>query len=273
MIKVLFTFNLLIIINISHAQEKNIDFLKKAQTELKTAVENKNYKRAGELQDEIKIREEIEKALQTEDYQKATELKSKLENKETIDSNQDKNKQNITNPKQVNTLSGYKPPTKGKALIEFLRVTHYGWNAGVKFFIGEEYYTTSYGVSRVRVEVDPGEYLFWITWDINTDYLKATVEANQTYIVYINFKGGLRNRLDLEPISPDNLAKLDRAKKVIAKHPPKVMTKTDFDKTVKKLERKKTVAKKMKLYKKKYENSNKTSILTPEFAIPKGFLK
>ena len=272
--KLLSTFLLLIIFNFSYSQDINSNYLENAKIELKSAVEKEDYKKAAELKDEIEIRQKIKEALDKGDYKKASELKSKLETKDVTEPSKIESKQDSsTLNSSEKTSLGYKPPEEGKALIEFVRVTGYGWNAGIKFFIGEEYYTTSYGVSRIRVEIDPGEHLFWIQWDISTDFLKAKVEANQTYVVYIDISARISNKLDLNPVKSDDLEKIERALKVINKHPPKLMSISKFEGIKNKLEKENFISKKMKLYEKKYMNTKKTAILTSEFAIPKELLK
>ena len=274
MVKLLLTFLLLSIFNFSYSQDINSNNLEKAKIELKSAVEKEDYKRAAELKEEIEIREKIKEFVEKEDYNKASELQSKLENKEVTEPGKIESAQGSNTLNSSTKLSpGYSPPEKGKALIEFVRVSSYGWAVGINFFIGQEYYTTSYGVSRVRVEVDPGEHLFWINVEKRVGFLKAKVEANQTYIVYIDFYSGAFGRLDLTPIESDDLGGIGRALRVINKHPPKVMSTIDFEKINKKLEQQKFIPKKMKLYKEKYINTEKTATLTNEFAIPKELLK
>lgn len=68
----------LMIVNFAMSQTSNEDRLKELPNLIEEAGNNKDYKLAAKLQDELEIRKELQEAIKKEDYKKATALREDL---------------------------------------------------------------------------------------------------------------------------------------------------------------------------------------------------
>lgn len=247
------------------AQESNQEMLEQAEQKLEQAIEKQDYDQASILKKEIELRKQIEEALAAGDYDQASALKKQLEG--TITEAVEVEEEEVDDSNEGNYA--FPKPSKGKAIVEFVRVTANGWNAGVRLFDNRQYLGSCWGVSHMRHEFDPGEHLFWVYWDIHEAFLTADLEADKVYVVYLDFNGtGVFIDLGLTPITAGESARIERAKRVIYKHPLKVTSPEDLTKVQAKLEKKGYIDKMFKKYNKKYEGTDKVLRLEPDMNIP-----
>lgn len=259
--------SLLFICHSTSAQESNESLLKQAQTELEIAVEKEDYERASALKKEIEIRKQIEEAVAKEDFDEAAKLKMKLTNSDF--------RIEELNENDSHEIGDYRfpKPSEGKAIIEFVKVTVQGWNAETMLFDGDQYIGSCWGVSHLRVEVDPGEHLFWMNITDKMGYLNAEVEANKVYVVIIDMAETAFSNVGLSPATMDNVSLVDRAKRVIYKHPVKVTSEEDIENKQIKLDNKDFIQKQLTKYEKKYKTSSKTQVLNGDMNIPLDYLR
>ena len=259
--------SLMIISQFTFAQESNESLLKRAQTELDIAVEKEDYEKAAALKKEIEIRKQIEEAVANEDFEEASRLKKQLTSSDS--------QIEETNENDSPEISDYQfpEPTEGKAIIEFVKVTAQGWNTEVMLFDNDKYVGSCWGVSHMRLEVDPGEHLLWIEAVDQLGFVEANLEANEIYIVIIDMNGtGSFMKIGLSPMSMDNVSLVDRAKRVIYKHPVKVTSEEDIQKKRIKLDKKEFIQKRLTKYEKKYKSSPKTKVLSGDMSIPLDYM-
>jgi hypothetical protein len=251
----------------AQAQETNQNLLIKARTELEVAVKKEDYERAAELKKEIKLREQIESAVASEDFEEAARLKRLLVNSDSQIEESGENDPSM--------MSDYRfpKPEEGKAIIEFVKVTAQGWNAETMLFDGNEYIGSVWGVSHMRIEVDPGQHLFWMNITDKMGYLDANLEANKVYIVVIDMAATAFSNVGLSPVTMDNISLVDRAKRVIYKHPVKVTSIEDIAKKQAKLDKKGFIEKQLAKYQKKDKSSAKTHVLSSDMNIPLEYLQ
>jgi len=263
----LVVFSFMIIFQMPFAQETNAERLKQAKTELKSAVEKEDYEGASKLKKEIDIRDQIEEAVAKEDFEEASRLKQLLDN-----SNSQKE---LISQRGENNVDNYRfpEPTEGKAIIEFVKVTVNGWNAETMLFDGNQYIGSVWGVSHVRIEVNPGQHLFWMNITDKVGYLDANLEANKVYVVIIDMAATAFSNVGLSPLSMDDISLVDRAKQVIYGHPVKVTSKEDIAKKQSYLEKKGFIEKQLENYEKKYKSSSKTKMLNGDMNIPLDYLR
>lgn len=255
------------ICSMSYSQESNLSRLKQIKTELDRAIQNQDYEQAAELKKEIDIREKIEEAVGKNDFKEASRLK------EQLGSSEPQKEQVSSEDIQSIDSKRFPTPSEGKAIVEFVKVTVQGWNAETMLFDGEQYIGSVWGVSHMRIEVDPGQHLFWMNITDKMGYLDATLEANKVYIVIIDMAETAFSNAGLSPATMDNIGLVDRAKRVIHKHPVKVTAKEDITKTQSKLEKKGFIEKQLAKYEKKYKTSAKTHVLSSEMNIPLDYLR
>src|SRR5687767_722191 len=95
---------------------------------------------------------------------------------------------------------GLKPPTEGKAVIYFVRVSAMGALIPFDFFHEKKYIGQFSGRNYMRYECDAGEHLFWASSE-NKEFLTAEVKAGETYIVIVDVEMGIGiARVGLTPI-------------------------------------------------------------------------
>jgi len=76
-------------------------------------------------------------------------------------------------------------PTKGNAVIYFLRTTSLGALMNIRYFDKNKYLGRFKGRNYIRYECKPGEKIFWIKAE-NIDILKANLKEGQIYLVETN---------------------------------------------------------------------------------------
>lgn len=114
---------------------------------------------------------------------------------------------------------GFRPPSEGKAVIYFTRISGLGFAIGFDFFHEKQYIGDFAGRNYMRYECAPGEHLFWASSE-NTEFLTAEVRAGETYVVIVDVLMGVgAARVGLTPVTSHD-RDFERAKKLIDKKSP-----------------------------------------------------
>ena len=164
------------------------------------------------------------------------------------------------------SAQGFQPPTDGKAVVYFTRVTKYGKPTSFEFFHQDKYIGAFKGSQYMRYECEPGAQLFWASSE-NKEFITAEVEAGKTYIVMVDvIMGIMKAHVGLTPIGVDNSEELERAKALINK---KAETITPDDKIVK-MNKKlaKFIVEKLEMYESTWKNEKNFKHLSADMAIP-----
>jgi hypothetical protein len=163
------------------------------------------------------------------------------------------------------TGQGLTPPSEGKAVIYFARITDLGFAIPFQFFHGEKFIGEFAGRKYMRYECDPGEHLFWASSE-NKEFLTAEVVANSIYVVIVDVKMGIGiARVGLTPIDRDSEL-LVRVKKLVDKKEPAVTPKSTIDaKSVKLAD---FIREKLKKYEETWQHEKKFNHLSGDMTIP-----
>lgn len=161
---------------------------------------------------------------------------------------------------------GFQPPSEGKAVVYFVRVTKYGKPTSFEFFHQDKYIGVFKGDQYMRYECDPGEQLFWASSE-NKEFVTAELEAGKTYIIIVDvIMGAWKARVGLTPLEISDAETWERAKKLVNKKPPTVIPEAKIDKMNKKLE--KFIVEKLKMYESTWKNEKNFKHLSADMAIP-----
>src|SRR6187402_752971 len=110
---------------------------------------------------------------------------------------------------------GFQPPSEGKAVVYFTRVSSFGALVSFEYFHQDKYIGIFKGKNYMRYECDPGETLLWASSE-NKEFLTADLKAGGTYVVLVNIEMGVgKARVDLEPITPTSKEKFERARELV----------------------------------------------------------
>ncbi|MBU8893897.1 MAG: hypothetical protein KOO66_14040 [Bacteroidales bacterium] len=164
------------------------------------------------------------------------------------------------------SAQGFQPPTDGKAVVYFTRVTVYGKPTSFEFFHQDKYIGVFKGSQYMRYECEPGVQLFWASSE-NKEFITAEVEAGKTYIVMVDvIMGVMKAHVGLTPISVDNSEELERAKALINKKAETITPDDKIAKMNKKLA--KFIVEKLELYESTWKNEKNFKHLSADMAIP-----
>lgn len=245
----------LITCTLVYSQETNEELLKKAETELSSALEKEDYEKAAVLKKEIETRKEIETAVANGDYESAAKLKKELE----ISNERGGVETNQTIESDTRGYNKMSPPLKGKAVVEIIRVTAIAWTYQFHVFCDGEFISHLMGVSHIRLDLEPGEHLIWTTGE-KDHFVNITVEEGKTYFIYHDHNQGVwKADCDLTPVEPSDSDKISRGLSVILKHPNKVLDQKEYQSIVKKLEKKNVIQKSLDQYNSELKNDPKFS--------------
>ncbi len=166
---------------------------------------------------------------------------------------------------------GFQPPSEGKAVIYFVRVTGWGGAISFEYFHGDKYIGVFKGKNYMRYECDPGEQLLWASSE-NKEFLTADLKAGGTYVVIVDvIMGGWKAHVGLKPITADDTELFERAKKLIEKKDPVVTPQAKIDKMNKKLAE--FIPKMLNRYENEWKNEHNFRHISPDMAIPEDKLK
>jgi protein-arginine kinase activator protein McsA len=279
---------------------------KELREELEKAIKSEDFAKASQLKSEIdnlnqeekkqaeiaKLNKELELAVKSEDYAKAKELKNKIEELKTgkpaqpavqsepaaqqatasSQTTQEKGKPNPANAGLV-TTAGYAPPSPGKAVIYFTRVSALGYAVAFEYFHQDQYLGSTKGVSLIRYEVEPGEHLFWASGE-NVEFITIDAEAGKTYLVYVDVVMGFsKARVHLSPVFPEQTDRIQRGAEVIAKHPPIIETPEEINAKMEKLNKRGWIADKLNAYETKWKSTKGYARINANQNIPEDRLR
>ncbi len=166
---------------------------------------------------------------------------------------------------------GFQPPTEGKAVVYFTRVTLYGKPVEFEFFHQDKYIGVFKGDQYMRYECEPGTQLFWASSE-NKEFLTAELEADKVYIVMVDvIMGVMKAHVGLTPVTPEKIEDLNKAKLLVTKKGPEITPDEKIEKMNKKLE--KFIAKQLEAYETKGKIEHKFKHLGPEMALPLELLQ
>jgi hypothetical protein len=164
------------------------------------------------------------------------------------------------------SAQGFQPPSEGKAVVYFTRVTLYGKPVEFEFFHQDKYIGAFKGDQYMRYECDPGTHLFWASSE-NKEFLTAELEADKIYIVMVDvIMGAMKARVGLTPVTVDKVEDLHKVKLLVNKKTPTVTPVEKIEKMNKKLE--KFIADKLNNYETKLKNEHSFNHVSIEMAIP-----
>jgi hypothetical protein len=93
------------------------------------------------------------------------------------------------------------PPPEGKAVVYIGKMNAFVGGAWpFHFLMDEQYLARVKGKNFVRVEVEPGDHLFWVAMQSRRTFVKAKVEAGHSYALYAKLTQGA----ELIPITTDS---------------------------------------------------------------------
>ncbi|MBC8320716.1 MAG: hypothetical protein H8E34_08340 [Bacteroidetes bacterium] len=161
---------------------------------------------------------------------------------------------------------GFQPPTEGKAVVYFVRVTHYGLAISFEYFHQDKYIGVFKGQNYFRYECDPGEQLFWASTE-NKEFVTADLKAGGTYIVIVDvIMGAWKARVGLTPISVNDQKLFERAEKLINKKKPIVTSEAKIENMNKKLND--FITEKLEKYNNDWKNDKNFKHISADMAIP-----
>ncbi|PLX14027.1 MAG: hypothetical protein C0597_10655 [Marinilabiliales bacterium] len=166
---------------------------------------------------------------------------------------------------------GFQPPSEGKAVIYFARVTMYGKPTSFEFFHQDQYIGIFKGGEYMRYECDPGNQLFWASSE-NKEFITAELEAGNTYVVIVDvIMGAWKARVGLTPLDINDTENWERVKKLISKKAPTVTPEKKIEKMNEKLAT--FISEKLEMYESTWKNEHNYKHLSKEMAIPEEQLK
>ncbi|HCW05840.1 MAG TPA: hypothetical protein DGG95_00550 [Cytophagales bacterium] len=171
----------------------------------------------------------------------------------------------------VNFLPGFQPPSKGKAVVYFVRVTVMGLIYSFEYFHQDKYFAIAKGKNYVRYECDPGQQLFWVSAQ-NKEFLTANLASGGTYIVIVDVAMGLgKSRVGLTPLSASNVELINRVKELVKSEPPAYTPPEKVSEMNIKL--RSFIDEKLNLYETTLKNQKVFKNISADMAIPPELLK
>jgi hypothetical protein len=172
---------------------------------------------------------------------------------------------NVTNGK------GFTPPSPGKAVVYFARVTNYGKGVSYEFFDQDKYIGTFKKKNYMRYECNPGKNLLWASAE-NKEFVTADLQEGGTYILIVNVVMGWGSaRVGMNPITSADTDLFNRAKELINSSDPIVTPDKKIADMNKKLE--KFIKTKLDQYENEWKSTKNFKHISPEMAIPPESLK
>ncbi len=109
------------------------------------------------------------------------------------------------------------PPAEGKAVIYFVRTPSPGSLMNIRFFEKGNYLGKFNGVNYLRVEVDPGESIFWAKAE-NVDFIETDLKEGGIYLVETRGRmGGFSAAVKLFLVDFNDEKQMKRINKVFEK--------------------------------------------------------
>lgn len=114
---------------------------------------------------------------------------------------------------------GFTAPTKGKAVVYFVRVAAFQYSVPFTFFDGKSLIADFPSRHYFRYECEPGQHLFWASCD-NKEFLPADLQPDKTYVVIAEaLQGSGLPKVSLIPVTTKH-KDFHKAKHMIFNRPP-----------------------------------------------------
>lgn len=168
------------------------------------------------------------------------------------------------------SAQGFTPPSPGKAVVYFTRISAYGFAVAFDFYLNDKFIGAFKGENYMRYEFDPGEQLIWGAGE-NIEFLPSNLKEGDIYIVIVDIKTGRKKPvIGLRPIDENETDLFNRAKKLVLKKAPVEIKEKDVEKLNTKFA--KFINESLDLYENQLKGEGLREI-TPDLSIPTEFLK
>jgi hypothetical protein len=165
---------------------------------------------------------------------------------------------------------GFQPPSPGKAVIYFARVTKYGYKVSFEFFHQDKYIGIFKGKNYLRYECDPGQQLLWASSE-NKEFITCDLKEGGSYIVIVDMiMGAWKGRVGFTPITAED-ERFIRAKELIDEQAPVVTPQKKIDEMNKKLA--KFIPEQLQKYNDIWKGEKNFKHISPDMAIPAEAMK
>lgn len=166
---------------------------------------------------------------------------------------------------------GFQPPSKGKAVVYFVRVTSWGGASSFEFFHQDKYIGVFKKVNYIRYECDPGEQLFWASTE-NKEFITADLKEGGSYIIIVDvIMGAWKPRVGFNPITYNDVDIFERAKDLINKKDPVITPDKKIEEMNVKL--KPFIEEKLEMYNTTWKNEKDFKHISPDMAIPESAMQ
>lgn len=160
---------------------------------------------------------------------------------------------------------GFVPPSPGKAVVYFVRVTKIGFAISFEFFHQDKYIGAFKDKNYMRYECDPGQQLLWASSE-NKEFITCDLKAGGSYIVLVDVEmGAWKAHVGFSPITADD-ERFARAKEVIMSKAPIVTPQKKIDDMNAKLAD--FIPEQLRKYDTIWKNEKNFRHISPDMAIP-----
>jgi hypothetical protein len=165
---------------------------------------------------------------------------------------------------------GFQPPSPGKAVVYFVRVTSYGFAVSFEYFHQDKYIGIFKGKNYMRYECDPGEQLLWASSE-NKEFVTCDLKEGGSYVILVDvIMGGMKAHVGFNPITASD-DQFDRAKELINSQPPVVTSQEKIDELNKKLAE--FIPEQLRKYNEIWKNEKNFKHVSADMAIPEEAMK
>jgi hypothetical protein len=165
---------------------------------------------------------------------------------------------------------GFVPPSPGKAVVYFVRVTKYGYKVSFEYFHQDKYIGVFKNKNYMRYECDPGQQLLWASSE-NKEFVTCDLKAGGTYIIIVDMiMGAWKGRVGFSPITADD-ERFIRAKELINSQPPVVTPQKKIDEMNVKLA--KFIPEQLNKYNTIWKDEKNFKHISPDMALPPDAMK
>ena len=165
---------------------------------------------------------------------------------------------------------GFLPPSQGKAVVYFARVSSMGGIISFEFFHQDKYIGVFKWKNYLRYECDPGEQLLWASSE-NKEFVTADLKEGGTYVVICDIIMGMwKPHVGLAPITAAD-DRFQRAKELINSEPSVVMAKEKIDAMNVKLAS--FIQVQLKKYNEEWKGTRNFKHISADMAIPAEAMK
>ena len=162
---------------------------------------------------------------------------------------------------------------KNLATVYFVRVANYAQHAQFMIFENENLININEGINWFKYECEPGDYLFWITNRKYSDFVEASLEAGESYMLMIDVRIGYgKASTRLRPKKPGDEG-YDRGLELIKNTLQSQTSAEDLGYKVKNLNKRNIIEKQLEYYKTDWKFPTNYIKLDSMYYLPKDSLK